>query len=154
MLLGMLQVSTTGTVVGVVKPPAGAKTIQARVVMLPPKYIEAWNKQVQQRLDNYWETFKPEFFANKEHFADFERLARLEAMMSVVSQMRRELGSNANPFIKQTSPAGEFEFKGIPLGTYQVLVEASADGRDFTFSRPVDVRNDIPIFLDLGKPVS
>ena len=153
--LGLAQVSDTGTVVGIVKLPNGGKSAQAaRVVLLPPKYTEVWNKQVQQRLDNYWELFKPEVFANKNNFADIDRMAHLEAMNSVTSTMRRELGSGAGLFIKQTSPAGQFEFQGIPFGTYQILVEASSEGRDVVWSRSVEVLSNIPVFVDLGKPVS
>ena len=153
--LGLAQVSDTGTVVGIVKLPNGGKSTQAaRVVLLPPKYTEVWNKQVQQRLDNYWELFKPEVFANKNNFADIDRMAHLEAMNSVTSTMRRELGSGAALFIKQTSPAGQFEFQGIPFGTYQILVEASSEGRDVVWSRSVEVLSNIPVFVDLGKPVS
>ncbi len=151
----LLQAAETGTVVGIVKLPNSDKPIEsARVVLLPPQYVETWNKQVQQRLDNYWEMFKPEIFANKDHYADLDRVAHDEAMNSVVSTMRRELGSDANRFIKQATPAGQFEFSGLTFGTYQILVAATAGGRDFVWARPVNVRASIPVFVDLGKPVS
>ena len=154
-LLGLLQVSETGTLVGLVKLPNGAKPSQAaRVVILPPKYTEVWNKQVQQRLDNYWETYKPEFAANKEHFMDFYRIAHVESLRFVIAAMRRELGDGASKFIKETPPTGQFEFRGIPFGTYQLIVQAMADGEDVVWSRTVDVHTAVPIFVDLGKPVS
>jgi hypothetical protein len=150
-----LQAAPTGTVTGIVKPPEGARTVQAaRVVLLPPKYTEVWNKQVQQRLDNYWELFKPEFAVNKEHFTDFYRIAYLEAFQYVTSAMRRELGDGASNFIKESSSSGQFEFRGVPFGTYQVLVQAISSGKDVVWSRPIDVQSEIPVFVDLGKPVS
>jgi hypothetical protein len=153
--LGLVQASQTGTVVGVVKLPNQTKPAQAaRVVLLPPNYTEVWNKQVQQRLDNYWEIFKPEFYANKDHFADFDRVAHVEAFQYVTSTMRRELGDDASKLIKDASPAGQFEFRGIPLGTYQVIVRATFNGQDVVWSRTLEVQMDIPVFVDLGKPVS
>lgn len=140
---------------GTVRLPNGAGPAgPARVVLLPPKYTEIWNKQVQQRLDNYWEMFKPEIYANKAQFAELNRVAHLEAMNSVVSTMQREMGSGASQFIKQASPSGQFEFRGVPFGAYQLLVEAPVGGKDVVWSRSVDVRSDIPLFVDLGKPVS
>jgi hypothetical protein len=150
-----LQASPTGTVTGIVKLPESGIPLQAaRVVLLPPKYIEVWNKQVQQRLDNYWELFKPEFAVNKEHFTDFDRIAYLEAFQYVTSTMRRELGDGASSFIKQSPATGQFEFSGVPFGTYQILVQAVSNGKDVVWSRSVEVQSDIPVFVDLGKPVS
>jgi hypothetical protein len=154
-LLGLAQAAQTGTVVGVVKPPDNAKTLQdARVVLLPPKYVEARDKQVQTRLDNYWEIFKPEFVARKESFTDFERAAQIEAFRSVTSNMRRELGDSASKLMKNVSPSGQFEFSGIAFGTYQLLVLATLNGQEVIWSKSVEVRTGIPIFVELGKPVS
>ena len=159
LLVGLFQVSETGTLIGTVKLPNGDKPSQAaRVVLLPPKYTEVWNKQVQQRLDNYWETFKPEFAANKEHFADYYRIAHVESLLFVIATMRRELGDGSSKYIKETPAGGpttgQFEFRGMPFGTYQILVQAMAGGEDVIWSRAVDVRTNVPIFVDLGKPVS
>jgi len=154
-LLFLLQATHTGTIVGVVKPPDALKPAQAaRVALLPPKYTEVWNKQMQTRLDNYWEMFKPEFAANKEHFTDFIRAAQLESFRFVTSSMRRDLGDGASKLLKESSATGQFEFTGIPFGTYQLLVQATVNGREIIWSKPVEVQTDIPIFVDLGKPVS
>lgn len=154
-LLTLTQATPTGTIVGVVKLPGKAKAAQsARVVLLTPKYTEVWNKQVQTRLDNYWEIFKPDFAVNKEHFLDYERIAQIEALRYVTSNMRRELGDAASKFIKDASPNGQFEFANLPFGTYQLLVQAAGNGQDVIWSKPVEVQTDIPIFVDLDKPVS
>ena len=154
-LLALLQAAHDGTVVGIVKLPDSSKPAQtARVALLPPKYTELWNKQMQTRLDNYWELFKPEFAANKEHFSDFVRAAQLESFRSVTSTMRRDLGDAASKLLKESSPTGQFEFTGIPFGTYQLLVQATVNGRDVIWSKPVEVQTEIPIFVDPGKPVS
>ena len=138
-----------------VKLPDSAKPLQgARVALLPTKYIEVWNKQVQTRLDNYWEIFKPDFAANKERFLDYDRIAQLEAFRYVTSSMRRDLGDAASKLLKESSSAGQFEFKEISFGTYQLLVQATVNGQEVIWSKPVDVKTEIPIFVDLGKPVS
>jgi hypothetical protein len=153
-LLGLAQVSQTGTVIGLVKLPGGKPSPAARVVLLPPKYTELWNRQVQQRIDNYWETFKPEFAINKQHFSDFYKLAHAESLRFVITAMRRDLGDGATKYIKDTASTGEFQFGGIPFGAYQLLVQATAGGEDIIWSRTVDIQTNIPIFVDLGRPVS
>jgi hypothetical protein len=154
-VLAIIEATHTGTVVGIVKLPNSTKAVSsARVVLLPPKYTELWNKQVQTRLDNYWEIFKPEFATNKQRFMEFDRLAQIEALRYVTSNMRRDLGDGASKLMKESSPAGQFEFTAIPFGTYQLLVQATVSGEDVIWSKTVDVQSEIPIFVDLGKPVS
>jgi len=153
-LLALLQTTPTGTVVGAVKLPNDVKARPAtRVVLLPPKYIELWDRQVQTRLDNYWELFKPDFAANKERFSDFDRIAQLESLRYITSTMRRELGDSASTYI-QESFDGQFKLDHVPLGTYQLLVQSSINGRDVIWSKSIDVLTEVPIFVDLGKPVS
>ena len=152
-LFALLQTTHTGTIVGVVKPPNGGKPVQsARIALLPPKYTEVWNKQMQTRLDNYWELYKPDFAANKQRFLEFDRIAQLESFRYVTSFMRRDLGDGSSKFLKES--AGQFEFSGIPFSTYQLLVQATVNGEDVIWSKPVVVQSEIPIFVDLDKPVS
>lgn len=155
-LLAIFQAAQTGTLVGLVTIPGNGQPLQeARLTLLPPKYTELWNKQAQTRLDNYWEIFKPEFAANKEHFAEFDRMAQIEAFRSVASTMRRDLGEAvATRLIKNSSSSGQFEFNGVPFDTYQLIVVATVNGRDVIWSKSIDVHTDIPIFVDLGKPLS
>jgi hypothetical protein len=155
LLVGLFQAPQTGTVVGLVKLPNGAKPNQAvHVVLLPSKYIEVWNKLVQERLDNYWEIFKPELAVNKERITDVYRMVHVESFRSITSTMRRDMGVGAANFVKDASAGGQFEFRGIPLGTYQVLVQTTSGGEDIVWARTINIENDIPIFVDLGKPVS
>lgn len=153
-LLGLTQTAPGGTVIGVVKHPATGKTAEgARVVLLPPKYTELWDRQVQSRLDNYWELFKPEFAVKKESFLQYGRMAQIEALRYVTATMRREFG-DATKLIKESSPTGQFEFRNIPLGTYQLIVHATVNGQDLIWSKTVEVQTEVPFFVDLGKPVS
>src|SRR5215471_663736 len=154
-LLTLIQAAQTGTVTGVVKLPNGSRPTQtAQAALLPPKYADIWNKQLQQRLDNYWEIYKPELLVNKEHVTEIYRMAHVEAFRYVTSAMRRELGEGASKYIKNTSANGQFEFRGIPFGTYQLLVGTAAAGQDVVWSRTIDVDSDAPVFADLGQPVS
>jgi hypothetical protein len=153
-LVGFFQVSETGTVISLVKLPSGPPSQGARVVLAPPKYIEVWNKEVQQRLDNYWEIYKPELLANKDLVPKLYRLAYVEALRNLVATMRHDLGDGVSKYLKETSSTGQFEFRGIPFGTYQLLVQAKTDNDDITWSRIVDVQTSVPIFVDLGKPAS
>src|SRR6185503_2783329 len=107
------------------------------VALLPPKYIEVWNKQVQQRLDNYWEIFKPELAVNRERFSEVSRMAQSEAFTYVTSTMRRDLGESASRLIKTAAPNGQFEFKELPLGTYQALVQTVVSGQEVVWSKTV-----------------
>jgi len=154
--LGFFQTSQTGTVVGLIKLPNGSKpTTAARVMLLPPKYTEVWNKQVQQRLDNYWEIYKPELAVHKEHITDIYRMVHAEAFGYVASTMRRDFGeAGASKFIRDASPGGQFEFRGIPFATYQVLAQTATNGATIVWSSTVDVDTDVPVFVDLGKPVT
>ncbi len=155
LLLVLLQASHTGTVVGIVKLPDNSKPAQgARIVLLPPKYTEVWNRQVQTRLDDYWEMFKPDFAAKKERFFEFETLAEVQSFRYVTSNMRRDLGDAASKLMKESSATGQFEFTSVPFGTYQLLVQATVNAKDIIWSKTVDVQSDVPIFVDLGKPVS
>ena len=154
LLVGFFQVAETGTVIGLVKLPNGRTSQNARVLLLPPKYTEVWNKEVQQRLDNYWEIYKPDLLANKDDVPKLYRLAYVEALRNLITTMRRDMGDGASRYIKESGPAGQFEFRGIPFGTYLVLVQAMAEGDDITWSRIVDVQTGVPVFVDLGKPAS
>ena len=154
-LLTLLQTPHFGKVVGLVKPPEGSKITQtAHVALLPPKYTEVWNKQVQTRLDNYWELFKPDFAKNREHFSEYNRAAQVESFRYITANMRRELGEGASKLIKDSTPTGQFEFANVPFGTYELLVQTTINGQDFVWSKTVDVQSEIPIFVDIGKPVS
>ena len=153
-LIGFFQVAETGTVIGLVKLPSGKTSENARVLLLPPKYTEAWNKEVQTRLDNYWEIYKPELLANKDRVPKLYRLAYVEALRNLITTMRRDMGEGASKYIKESGPSGQFEFRGIPFGTYQLLVQAMIEGDDLTWSKIVDVQTSVPMFVDLGKPAS
>ena len=153
-VIGVFQVAQTGTVIGLVKTPSGKPAQAARVVLLPPNYTDLWNRQVQQRLDSYWEEYKPDLLANKARVPDIYRMAHSQSLRYVINTMQHELGEDASKYIKETTSNGQFEFRSVPFGTYQLLVQAMTDGESITWSRIVDVDLNVPIFVDLGKPIS
>ena len=154
LVIGFFQVAETGTVLGLVKLPNGTPAKAAHVVMVPPKYTELWNREVQQRLDNYWEVYKPDLLANKALVPKLFKLAYVEALRNLTSTMRREMGEGASKYIKDAAPTGQFEFRGLPFGTYQLLIQTTTEGEAITWSRIVDVDSNVPIFVDIGKPTS
>jgi hypothetical protein len=149
LVIGFFQVADTGIIIGLAKPAQNA-----RVVLVPPKYTEMWNKEVQQRLDNYWEIYKPDLLTNKDNVPKLYRLAYVEALRNLVTTMRREMGDGSSKYIKDATATGQFEFRGIPFGTYRLLVQSTSEGETITWSRIVDVDTSIPIFVDIGKPTS
>ena len=81
-------------------------------------------------------------------------MAYVEALRNLTSTMRREMGEGASKYIKDAAPTGQFEFRGLPFGTYQLLIQTATDGEAITWSRIVDVDTNVPIFVDIGKPTS
>jgi len=154
LVIGFFQVAQTGTVIGLVKLPNGKPPQGARVVMLPPNYTELWNREVQQRLDNYWEIYKPDLLSNNDHVPRLYKLAYVQALRNLTTTMRREMGEGASKYIKDAAPTGQFEFRGLPFGTYQLVIQATTEGDTITWSRIVDVDTNVPIFVDIGKPNS
>jgi len=153
LVISFFQVAQTGTVLGLVKLPTGKPAQSARVVMVPPKYTELWNREVQQRLDNYWEIYKPDLLANKDHVPRLYKLAYVEALRNLTTTMRRELGEGASKYIKDATPTGQFEFRDLPFGTYQLVIQTT-EGDATTWSKIVDIDTSVPLFIDIGKPTS
>jgi len=92
-----------------VKLPA-AKPAKRACCPAPPDYTELWNKEVQQRLDNYWEIYKPDLLANKDHVPKLFRLAYVEALRNLIATMRNELGEGASNTSKKTASTGSSNF--------------------------------------------
>jgi hypothetical protein len=144
----------TGIISGIVVAPAQTSLPQPLlIVLLPPKYADLWNSDVQRRLDGYWERFKPAFAQQKDIFVEATRIAYLESTQSVVARMRRDIPDRISDFIQQSSPEGRFEFKNVPMDEYYVLAVGQTDGRDLIWQELIDVRSAIPQFLQLKKMV-
>ena len=141
-----------GMIAGTVDLPPQAKISQpVQVILLPPKYTELWNSDVQKQLDVYWERYKPAFAQNKEFFFEVSRMAYRDAMNNIIARMRRDLRAGVSDFLQDTSSDGKFEFKHVPLGEYKILASGQVAGQNVFWQDSVDVRSPIPQFLDLNK---
>jgi hypothetical protein len=138
-LLALLLQSTTIT--GVLEPPIGmSPPPTARVVLLPLEYAKVFNAQVQMKLDDHWEDFKPVFVREKELFIQFMPIAYSSALENVVSQMRRDSKINIGNLMK-TAPLGQFEFRGIAPGEYKLVATASIRGVDYVWTETIQVES-------------
>src|SRR6266568_634202 len=134
------KTAETAIIAGRVAPPPEQKISgPVQVILLPPRYTNLWNSDVQKRLDNYWERYKPAFATQKEYF-DY-----------IVTRMRRDPSSNAADFIKETSPEGKFEFKNVPFGEYKILALGKVGDQSVIWQDTVDVQSPIPQFFELKK---
>jgi hypothetical protein len=142
----------TGIIAGAVTtPPEGSFSAPVQVLVLPARYTDVWNAELQKRLDSYWETFKPTFAQQREIFTVATQRAYLESTMVVMTRMRRELSDRASQYIQQTSPEGRFEFKDLPLGEYMVLAIGRVQDQDVILQETTEVNSPIPQFLQLKK---
>ena len=134
------KTAETGIIAGRVAPPPEQKISgPVQVILLPPRYTNLWNSDVQKRLDNYWERYKPAFATQK------------ESIDYIVTRMRRDPSSNAADFIKETSPEGKFEFKNVPFGEYKILALGKVGDQSVIWQDTVDVQSPIPQFFELKK---
>ena len=144
----------TGIVAGKVTIPDDHPVTQpVRVILLSPRYTNLWDTDVQKRLDMYWERYKPAFAQNKEFFLEISRKAQVEALDYVLSRMRRDPSANLSDYIHEATKDGKFEFKSIPFGEYKILAVGKAQNLDLIWQESVDIRNPIPQFLELKKPL-
>src|SRR5215813_2733600 len=142
----------TGIITGsVVLPPQQEISEPVQVILLPPDYADLWVNEVQKRLDRYWQQFQPAFKYRKESFTELSKQAHREATNYVLTRMQRD--SNISRYLMQTSTDGKFEFKNIPFGEYKVLALGKIGNQEVIWHEFIDVRSDIPHFLELKKRV-
>jgi len=153
LLLGQ-NAERTGIIAGsVIASPSEHISKPIQVILLPPRYSDLWNSEVQKRLDMYWQQFQPTFRSRKELFTEFSRQAHRDATNYVVTRMRRDTAGNISPYLLETSVDGKFEFKNIPFGEYKVLALGKIGNQDVIWQEFVDIRSNIPHFLELNKRV-
>ena len=153
LVLGQKPVQT-GVIAGMVQTPEKQKISQpARVVLLSPKYENLWDSDLQQRLDVYWERYKPEFAIRKEFFYEVSRMAQKEAINNIIARMRRDFSGNIADYVQETTPEGKFEFKHVPFGQYKILALGKIGDQDVIWQDSVEVQSPLPQFLELKKRV-
>ena len=121
----------------------------ARAILLPLPYANLFNAEAQERIDNYWEAFKNAGMAQrqKEQFTQFMVYAYGTALENVVSQMQRDGKVNTAALMKN-APLGQFDFRGVPLGEYKLIVTANVKGTDYVWTETLQVES-APIVLIL-----
>ncbi|HYR85329.1 MAG TPA: hypothetical protein VE422_14685 [Terriglobia bacterium] len=153
LVLGQKPVQT-GVIAGMVKPPEQQKFSRpVQVVLLTPKYENFWDSDLQQRLDVYWERYKPEFAIRKEFFYEVSRMAQREAINNIIARMRRDFSGNIADYVQETTPDGKFEFKHVPFGPYKILALGKIGDQDVIWQDSIDVQTPIPQILELKKRV-
>lgn len=154
LLFAQQPTAQTGIIAGTVMPPAHQPLTQPiQVILLSPRYANLWDTDVQKRLDMYWERYKPAFVQNKEFFVEISRRAHIEALDYVITRMRRDASSSVSDYVREATKDGKFEFKSVPFGEYKILAVGKAQNLDLVWQESVDVRNPIPQFLELKKPL-
>src|ERR1700722_14479986 len=152
------QTNEAGTVVGVIpafqQRSSSSQPDPVTIAILPFKYSEMWKRATQQRLDSYWEMYKPQFAVNKELFLEFNRTAERDSLKEVMAAMRRELGGHAADFIKQVSAESKFEFRNLAFGTYRLVAIATSDFSNQVWTTSAEVRDNVPIFISFSKPLT
>jgi len=143
-----------GIIAGKVIAPDEASIKQPlQVVLMSQQYATLWNQKLQEQLDLYWERYKPAFAQKKELFFEVSRMAYQDSMQFVMARMSRDLGANLKNYRIETSSDGKFEFKDIPLGTYNVVAYGRAGDQMYYWQEAVDLSNPVPQFVQLKKHV-
>lgn len=140
----------TGIILGTITAPQEQTISQPlQIILLSTEYSDMLSRDVQQRLDLYWERYKPAFAQKKEFFFEVSVMAQRDAIQSVITRMRRDMRNDVSVWVKQTSPEGKFEFKNVPLGEYKVIAVGKVGQRDVIWQESISVKNPIPQFLEL-----
>jgi hypothetical protein len=137
----------------VVAPDQAAITQPLQVVLMSPHYATMFNQKLQEQLDLYWERYKPAFVQKKELFFEVSRMAYQDSMQFVMGRMSRDLGGNLKKYRIESSADGKFEFKDIPLGSYNIVAYGRAGDQVYYWQEPIDIANSVPQFLQLKKHV-
>lgn len=124
------------TISGSLFLPAEAGPIgTAQVVALPEEYAQAFNAEAQQRIDRYWETYKPEFAQRKELFSQITPLAYRDALDAVMLRMRRDSKLDPAQLIR-SGQGGRFELR-LPAGDYKLVATATVGGVQYVWTESI-----------------
>jgi hypothetical protein len=140
----------TGIIAGsVTAPPDQTITEPVQVILLSAEYSNLFSRDLQLRLDTYWERYKPAFTQKKEFFFEIARMAHRDALQSVILRMRRDMRNDISGFVRATSNDGKFEFTNVPLGEYRIFAVGKIGPQDVIWTDTFEIKNSIPQFLEL-----
>lgn len=151
LLLSVVLATPTGTITGSIAPPQNVRlTKAAQVVVLSGEYVNLYAAEVQKRLDNAWEDYKPAFIQDKQAFLIFRDLALRRSYDSILNRMRRDSPVGVANFVHNATN-NTFEFKNVPQGECRVLALVSIGNQEFVWGDSVILINDTPATITL-KP--
>jgi hypothetical protein len=149
-----VQLDQTGIIAGAVIPPPEHRISEPlQVILLSSRYTNVWNTDVQKRLDAYWEIYKNALKSRRDLFSEVSKQAQWEATTYVLMRMRGDSSHNLSDYLQETSSDGKFEFKKVPFGEYKILAVGKLGSEEVMWQEFVDVRSQIPQFLELNKRV-
>ena len=152
MLAVILALLQSTSISGGLEIPRGMPTpATAQIVLLPLEYEKLFNAEVQKRLDDYWEDYKPAFARQKELFYQVMPRAYKAGLDVALSRMRRDSKVNSANLIKNVS-GGQFEFRGITPGEYKLVAVASIQGNDYIWTETLQVAS-APLFVQMKNRV-
>jgi len=153
--LSVLQnpAAQTGTIAGKLTPPDGPISRPAQVILLSGEFLEMFNTDVLERLDNYWERYKPTFIQQKELFLVVQKMAYRDAFQRAVTLMRQDNRTRSANFLGDSTADGKFEFKNVPVGRYKILALGRAGNEEVVWQDSVDLTSSLPLYVQLKKTI-
>jgi hypothetical protein len=137
----------------VVAPPQQQILQPLQVILLPPRYLDLWNTEVQKRQDLYWQQFQPALRNQKELFTEFSKRAHWDATIYVLNRMQLDLSNKFTEYLVEIAPTGRFEFKNVSYGEYKILAMGKIGNQDVMWHELVEVQSPIPLFIELKKRI-
>jgi len=153
LLLSTVLALPTGTIEGSISLPEKVKVSKPiQVAVFSGSYVDLYLAEVQERIDNYWETYRQLFIQDKEAFLVFRDRAQRQAMESILSQMRRDDPLQYANFV-HTTTGSTFEFRAVPQGECKVVALVTIGNQEFVWSESVILTDKSPAFVAL-KPTN
>ncbi len=142
--------STSGTVLGHVAIGEAIEfSAPVRVILMSTEWADLWNGAVQRSLDGYFSRYRDAIARNRDAYNEVAGWAYRDAAGAVISDMRRLLGEEFENWVGEVSVDGVFEFTGVPLGNYRVVVVAEAEERTLIWAEAVTVSGPIPQLIEV-----
>ena len=146
--------SGVGTIVGRVAIDDGMEgSDPPRAVLMSPDWTLVWNRDVQQGLDVYFNRYRDVVARNRDAYSEIAGRAYRDATRSVITEMQRSLGEEFPKWVREVSRDGRFEFTGVPLGDYRVIVLAVVEGRALIWTEALSLSGPIPQFIEVQNVI-
>ena len=142
--------SERGTIAGHVSVPSDAKlTGPLQVLLMAPRWTTMWNADLQKRIDAYFERYRAAFVENPEFFTEVSKMAYRDSIIFTISRMQQELGPELESVVKEADENGRFEFTGVALGEYRIVVIGQQERGSLLLSESLEIRSALPQFIEI-----